>query len=88
MYNPRYSHVRQKPTTNHISEGSKKIKKDKNPHQIKLAKRLKGITHQRIEEFKPVDRAASLEEGEEDPNADIAMLQQQELLDFDIDEKP
>ena len=87
MYNPRYSMIRQKPTTN-ISENSKKIKKDKNPHQIKVAKRLKGITHHRLEELKPVDRTVSLEEGEEDPNADIAMLQQQEILDFDIDDKP
>lgn len=31
MYNPRYSLIRQKPTAN-ISENSKKIKKDKNPH--------------------------------------------------------
>jgi len=75
MYNPRYSHVKQKNPINPISESSKKIKKDKNPHQIKLAKRLKGITHHRIEELKPVDRTASLEEGEEDPNADISMIQ-------------
>ena len=32
MYNPRYSHVKQKNPINPISESSKKIKKDKNPH--------------------------------------------------------
>lgn len=77
MYNPRYSHIRQKPTAANISEKSKKIKKDKNPHQLKVAKRLKGITNSqhRVDEPK-LDRFVSLEEGEEDPNADMAMLQQ------------
>ncbi len=73
MYNPRYSHIRHKPNPPNISEKSKKIKKDKNPHQLKVAKRLKGITNShRTDELK-LDRFVSLEEGEEDPNADIAM---------------
>lgn len=79
MYNPRYSHMKQKPkaAAANISENSKNIKKNKNPHQIKVAKRLKGITNNhRPEELKQLDRFVSLEEGEEDPNADIAMLQQ------------
>lgn len=91
MYNPRYTHVKQRvaalASNKAISEHSKKIKKDKNPHQIKISKRLKGINAlHKLEELKPVDRAVSLEEGEEDPNADVPMTQQQEMLDFDIDE--
>lgn len=87
MYNPRFSHLKAKNKKNNVSDSSKKIKKDKNAHQLKVVKRLKGLSQQRVEELKPQNQSVSLEEGEEDPNADIAMLQQ-EVLDFDIDEKP
>jgi hypothetical protein len=53
MYNPRFSNLKGQNKKSAINESSKKIKKDKNAHQLKVAKRLKGLSQHRVEELKP-----------------------------------